>query len=385
VVSRFVAKRPADCKRKIREIAFFLVEGQTQLFEAGTCDFPAARPPPARGSVFPALTKEPKADFESIHANTCYHEQHCGQEKLSGFTKNARIPCWAALFSSTMNKTSSIRGISAAVVALGLSSCLEINETVNLKKDGSGTIVEETILGAQASAMIQMAALQGGENAAPDMFGEDAAKKRAEKFGKGVTVAKVEKINQDGRTGSRVTFTFTDINTVTLDMGDGASSLSAMSPEAANAAEEKVGDTKPITFEYKDGQLTILNPQPKKEDIAAAKDAAAKADTPAGEAVPEAGAEAAQMQAMAMQMMKDMKMSAKIVIEPGIAKTDATYHDDKTITLMEMDMGKLMANPEMMKQMQNLNLQDPAALEEKLKGLEGIKGERKEKVTATVK
>jgi hypothetical protein len=355
------------------------------LLETGARDFPAARPPPASGPVFPSLTKEPKADFESIHANTCYHEQCCAQEKIGGLTKNAKFYPRATLLNLAMNKKSSIRGISAAVLALGLSSCLEINETVNLKKDGSGTIVEETILGAQASAMIQMAALQGGEGAAPDMFGEDAAKKRAEKFGKGVSVAKVEKINQDGRTGSRVTYNFTDINTVTLDMSDGASSLSAMSPDAAAAAEEKAGDTQPIKFEYKDGQLTILNPQPKKEDIAAAKDAAAKADTPAEEAAPGEGAEAAQMQAMAMQMMKDMKMSAKIVIEPGIAKTDATYHDDKTITLMEMDMGKLMANPEMMKQMQNLDLQNPAALEEKLKGLEGIKGERKEKVSATVK
>lgn len=280
----------------------------------------------------------------------------------------------------------SIRGVSAAVLALGLSSCLEVHETITLKKDGSGTIVEETILGAQASAMMQMAALQGGGEA-PDMFGEDSAKKRAEKFGKGVTVAKVEKINENGKTGARVTYQFTDINTVTLDMSDGASSLSAMSPDAAAAADEKAGDTQPFQFSYKDGQLTITNPKAKKEDADAAKealkDAAAKADTPAAEE--DAGAEAAQMQAMAMQMMKDMKMSAKVVIEPGIAETDATHHEGNTITLMEMDMGKLMANPEVMKQMQGLNIQDPEALEKKLKGIDGVKGEEKEKVTVKVK
>jgi hypothetical protein len=285
-----------------------------------------------------------------------------------------------------MKRMKTIRGISAAVMALGLSSCLEVNETVTLKKDGSGTIVEETILGAQASAMMQMAALQGGGEA-PDMFGEESAKKRAEKFGKGVTVAKVEKINENGKTGSRVTFQFTDINTVTLDLSDGASSLSAMSPDAAAAAEEKAPDSQPFKFTYQDGQLTIINPKPKKEDAdaakAALKDAAAKDDTPAAEE--DAGAEAAQMQAMAMQMMKDMKMSLKIVIEPGIAETDATHRDGNTITLMEMDMGKLMANPEVMKQMQGLDIQDPDALEKKLKGIEGVKGEEKEKVTVKVK
>ena len=283
-----------------------------------------------------------------------------------------------------MNGNKSILKICAAVMALGLTACLEINQTVHLKKDGSGTIVEETILGAQASGMLQMAALQGGGNAAPDMFGEDAAKKRAEKFGKGVTVSKIEKIDKDGRMGGRMTYAFADINTVTLNMSDAASPLSAAGPPAAAAAEAKAADVKPITFAYQDGQLTILMPQPQKEDIAKAQDAAAKADTPA----PEGGAEAAQMQAMAMQMMKDMKMSAKVVIEPGIAESNATYQDGNTITLMEMDMGKLMADPEMLKQLQSLNLQDPAAFEEKVKGIEGIegiKGERQEKVTVKVK
>ncbi len=279
-----------------------------------------------------------------------------------------------------MNIRTSIRGISAAVIALGLSSCLEIHETIHLKKDGSGTIVEETLLGAQTSAMMQqLSALQGGQ--APELLGEDAAKQRAEKFGKGVSVAKVEKIDKDGRTGSRVTFNFTDINTVTLNMSDGADALSDMSPQAAAAAEEKADDVKPITFVYQDGLLTIQIPQPKKEDIADAKDAAAEADTPA----PEAGPQAAQMQAMAMQMMKDMKVSAKIIFEPGIAETNATYHDGNTITLMEMDMGKLMADPEMMKKMQNLDMKDPAVFEDKLKGMEGIKSETKDKITVKVK
>lgn len=283
-----------------------------------------------------------------------------------------------------MNRKAIIHVILAVVLTLAMSSCLEINETVRLNRDGTGSIVEETILGAQASAMLQMAALQGGENAA-DLFGEDAAKKRAEKLGKGVTVGKMEKINQDGRTGSRVVYHFTDINQVTLNMSDGASFLTAMSPEVAGAAEENADAVKPITFEYKDGQLTILNPQANKEDLKALRDIPAKGPADSEESEALADPQSAQMQAMAMQMMKDMKISAQIVIEPGIAKTDATYHDQKTITLMEMDMGKLMANPDMMKQMQQLDLSDPAAMEEKLKGLAGIKSERKEKISATVK
>lgn len=282
-----------------------------------------------------------------------------------------------------MKKSAIIQSCSAGVLALTLSSCLEVNETVNLKKDGSGTIVEETILGTQMSAMMQqMAALGGGE--APDMFGEDAAKKRAEKFGTGVTVGKVEKINADGKTGSRVTFNFTDINTVSIDMSDSASGLSDMAPPgAAEEARKEAGETKPITFSFKDGELTIINPQAKKPDAPAVEKNAEYQDTE--DVAPDAAPEAAQMQAMAMGMMKDMKMTAKIVVESGIVETNATHHEGNTVTLMEMDFSKLMADPKFMEQMKGVDIQDPSALQDKIKNIPGIKGEEKEKVTIKLK
>ena len=282
-----------------------------------------------------------------------------------------------------MRKSAIIQSCSAGVLAVTLSSCLEVNETVNLKKDGSGTIVEETILGAQMSGMMQQMAALGGDQA-PDMFGEDAAKKRAEKFGKGVTVAKVEKINADGKTGARVTFNFTDINTVSIDMSDSASGLSDMAPPgAADEAKKEAGETKPITFSFKDGELTIINPQAKKPEVPAVEKDAAPEDT--DEAAADAGPEAEQMKAMAMGMMKDMKMTAKIVVESGIAETNATHHEGNTVTLMEMDFGKLMADPKVAAKMQNLDLQNPASLQEDLKNIPGIKGEEKEKVTIKLK
>lgn len=270
------------------------------------------------------------------------------------------------------------RGMLAIAFALGLSSCLEIHQTLHLKKDGSGTIVEETLIGEQFSGILEMAALQGGGKA-PEILGEDAAKKRAEKFGQGVTVAKVEKLDQNGRMGTRVTYNYADINTVKLSMTDSAPNFDGMAPGAAAKAD--AAEAKPITFAYQGGQLTINLPQPEKADIDAAKDAAAES----GAAQPDLGPQAAQMQAMAMQMMKDMKITAEIVIEPGIEETDATYRDGNTITLMKMEMAKLMEDPEMAKKLQTLDMKDKAAFEEKLKGIEGIKAESKEKITVKVK
>jgi len=285
-----------------------------------------------------------------------------------------------------MTKKFYSRLLPITAVAIALSSCIEVTETVHLKVDGSGTIVEETIMGAQMSAMIAQMAALGGEGAkAPDMFGEDAAKKRAEKMGKNVTVGKVEKIDKDGRTGARVTYNFTDINTVTLSLSDGASGLSGMAPDSGENAEKKEKKEVPVTFTYKDKVLTMINPTPQKAE-GGAKDAGGKdAEADAGKPKAEEGAEAAQAQAMAMNMMKDMRMSLKVVIDSGIAETDATFKDGNTITLTEMDMNKLLANPDAMKKLQNLNPQDPAEMQENLKGMEGVKVETKDKVTVKLK
>ena len=270
----------------------------------------------------------------------------------------------------------------AAAITLTLTSCLEVAETITLKKDGSGTIVEETILGAQMSAMMtQLSALGGGAEGANDMFSEASAKKRAAAIGTGVTVEKVEKIDKDGRTGGRTTYHFNDINTIALSLSDGASALTDSIPQAGEAgkAAEKV---EPIKFAFKDNVLTITTPQPKKPEGAAP----AKEDSPAAEtpALPE-GADAAQAQAMAMTMMKDMKMSMKVVIEPGIAESDASFVEGNTVTLSDMDFAKLMADPEMAKKLATLDPKDAAGMEEKLKGIKGIKAETKEKITIKVK
>ena len=42
------------------------------------------------------------------------------------------------------------------LLSLGcLSGCLEVEQVINLKKDGSGTIVEEIVMGAQIVAMME--------------------------------------------------------------------------------------------------------------------------------------------------------------------------------------------------------------------------------------
>lgn len=271
----------------------------------------------------------------------------------------------------TMKK---ILSLFAVMMALALTSCIEHNVVIRLNKDGSGTITEETSFGAQAVAMMEQMAAMGGDAAGDplgDMVDEAKAKEKAATMGEGVTLSKVEKIDAAGRKGGRVVYAFKDINTVKFQFGESVSDMGeGMKPPGAEV--EKAPKEVPMTFVYKDSVLKLKNP-------GAGKDAAPASGEEADEELDE------QSLMMAKQMMGDMKMSLKLEIPGGIAETNASHVDGNTVTFMEMEMGKLLEDPEKFKAFSKAKPETPAAMQEALKGIEGMKIEANEEVTVTLK
>ncbi|MFC7339113.1 hypothetical protein ACFQY0_18110 [Haloferula chungangensis] len=267
-----------------------------------------------------------------------------------------------------------ILSLMVMMMAMALTSCIEHHVVILLNKDGSGTITEETSFGGQAVAMMEQMAAMGGEAAGDplgDMVDEAKAKEKAASMGEGVTLSKVEKIDEGGRKGGRVVYAFKDINKVKYQFGDAVSEMGdEMKPPGAE--DEKAPEEVPMTFVYKDNVLKLANP-------GAGKDAAAGSDEEAGEELDETGLE------MAKQMMGDMKMSIKLELPGGIAETNASHVDGNTITFMEMEMGKLLEDPEKFKAFSKAKPETPAAMQEALKGVEGVKIETKEEVNVTLK
>ena len=77
------------------------------------------------------------------------------------------------------------------LMLFGLSSCIQVESTISVKKDGSGTITEELVFGEQMVMMMQMGAAQGGPGAAgkdpmAQMLDKTKAQARAKKMGEGV-------------------------------------------------------------------------------------------------------------------------------------------------------------------------------------------------------
>ncbi len=260
--------------------------------------------------------------------------------------------------------------IASAVSALALSSCFQYEMTITLNKDGSGTVVEETLMGGAMLAMISQLAegfgAEEGEVDDPvaDLLSEENAKERAKELGEGVTLVKIEPIEKNGSKGAKITYAFKDINKLNADLDSGINSI-------GDEMEEEEGDDKgnQIDFHYKDGKLTVKMPKP---DM--------------GDGDEESEMPGAQEMAMMKQMFADMKMGFKLVIAPGIAETNATHRDGDTITLMEMDFGKLVEDPANFEKLAaTQNAADPIAAMASLKDVDGVKVEIQPEFTVTLK
>ncbi|HEX7260378.1 MAG TPA: hypothetical protein VF258_01035, partial [Luteolibacter sp.] len=125
--------------------------------------------------------------------------------------------------------------ITSTLAVLVLPGCLQNETIIHLNKDGSGTLVEQTTLGAQMMAMLaQMSALGGAEAKDPlaEMFSVEKAKARAATMGEGVTVEKSVPFEAGGNKGARTTYHFTDINKLRFSPGDSMKDLSPAGGQA---------------------------------------------------------------------------------------------------------------------------------------------------------
>ncbi len=248
------------------------------------------------------------------------------------------------------------------------SSCFQQHIEISLNKDGSGTVTEETTLGAQVLQM--MAGAPGGADEALAGMVEEAKTKaaaRAKVMGAGVELKSVEAINKGGGKGTLVTYTFKDINDLRYspdtDMGGGGGG----EPDEVKEPEQ------PLKFSYQDGTLTMINKDEQKD---------APDDPAEGEDDREMGD---QELAMAKQMLGDMRISLKMNFPGGLAKTNASHVDGNKATIMDMQIGKILEQPEKFKEMNKAKPETPAEMLEILDGVEGVVIEPEEKVTFTLK
>jgi len=79
-----------------------------------------------------------------------------------------------------------------------------------------------------------------------------------------------------------------------------------------------------------------------------------------------------------------MKISSRLIVDPGIQESDATYREGKMITFLNFDFDKIMENPKGIQALDKLDGSTRAELKAALEGVKGAVVETKEWIRVKV-
>ncbi|HEY3897341.1 MAG TPA: hypothetical protein VGM54_01940 [Chthoniobacter sp.] len=235
-----------------------------------------------------------------------------------------------------------------------LTGCIQVEEIVKLKPDGSGTIEETVLIPKAALAMMRQMAGNGGKPL--DLFDEAKLKQAAVKMGDGVTYVSGKKVSTDAGEGFTAVYSFTDANQLKLNPN------LADSMPGANASPDKDRKVEWMRFHFAKGnpaEVTLTMPPPTLNP-----NKAAKSNTVDDGALQ-----------MMEQMLKDLKMTFAVETEGTISETNAAYHDGGRVTLLDVDFNKVLADPEKFKALAKANPQSMQEAKALLKEIDGLKVE----------
>ncbi|MBI3855549.1 MAG: hypothetical protein HY293_07635 [Planctomycetes bacterium] len=250
--------------------------------------------------------------------------------------------------------------LSAAALLLG--GCFTDETVMKVNADGSGTLVVTTQMKTTSiQKMKEMAKAFGGDNAKePEFFSEKDAKEKAAKLGEGVEFVSCEPVKGKDSEGQKVTYSFKDITKLKLnEMSDPPGGGGA----GGFKAQAKKSD--PITFKFAklangNSLITVVNPS--KEPKAAP---APETPAPPGD-VPE------EQLGMMKEMMGGLKVSIRIDVGK-LVKTNSPHASGSSVTLIEMDFDKIIADLPKFKKLVAAPPKSPDEAKALLKDFPGVK------------
>jgi hypothetical protein len=225
-----------------------------------------------------------------------------------------------------------------------VTGCLDMETVINVEKDGSGT-VEQTFLMQKDMVMMMQSMSEeqnGGEFALLD---REELENNAAGMGEGVTLVSAEPLEREGFQGYKAVYSFTDINELEVNQNPGGK-VPDTGPEQEPEVEEN------LTFSFQRGTPSVLEVMfPKKEDLTA------QSEDSDGQERRMPGEEEIEMM---KQIYEKMRVAIKLTVDGTIRKTNATYRDGSTLTLMEIEFGKLFEDRETI---ERLTEREPGSLE----------------------
>ena len=236
------------------------------------------------------------------------------------------------------------------VFACASSGCLRLTTTIDLRPDGSGTILQETSISNRAIETINSFADQA-DKAPPEFLTGEAARQAAATMG--VTFVSGEPYTTADLKGYRARYAFDDISKVILNL-------------------DPSGWIFGFTFDRRPTSsiLTIQMAQGKSGGDFLGLGAGGEAPGSAADK-----AEADQAMAMIAAMLKGMFIDVSLRVNGRILKSNAPYVQGSRVTLMQLDFDKLLADKTALRKLQS------APDISGLSGLPGLKIVKGPKVT----
>ena len=238
-----------------------------------------------------------------------------------------------------------------------LSGCLQVDTTVYINKDGSGTIEEKVLMSDAVVEMMNefMSSFQDSAKAPEEfnLYKEAELKEKASGYGEGVEYVSGEEINTDGWQGYKAIYSFTDLNTITMETDPNAK------VELDKSEEGKKNEYFSFKFIQGDVSELIIDRPEIKPKITS--DESGSEDENVDEAIDDSF----------LKLMEGMKVQISLTFEGDIVETNATYVDGSMVNLLDIDFGELFKNKESLEMLKN---NPPDNLEEMKEIVENVPG-----------
>ena len=242
------------------------------------------------------------------------------------------------------------RIVALLLTLISLSGCINTETIVQLNADGSGRIVEKTLMSRlfveQMAAMFKGMGDQLGGNTTdspaskgPDLFSEASARKKTAQFGEGVSFVSSKKISDASWEGLESVYAFRDIRKVHLSERHQPSAT----PEADSPESDKGSQT---TFGFArlpngNSVLTVFTPplekKEKLEEKLEEKDSEDSTD-PAVASNPTPDMESFK------KMFEGFRIVSAIDVQGTVVRTTIPYQTGSRLTLLEIDFSQLLGN-----------------------------------------
>lgn len=255
-----------------------------------------------------------------------------------------------------------------------VAGCLQVETTLTVEKDGSGTINEKVLFSKTFVKMIKDFTEAFQDSASTEeftLFETDNIKADAKNYGENVKYVSHELINNENWEGYQAIYSFNDISKVQISPDP--DSKVALDDQSTETEEEEY-----YFFKFVKGDTPqLIIDRPEIDELSADTD-----EYDESEKTEQTNEEENEE---FIKMMEGMKIDIAVAVDGEIVNTNATYVQGSKITLFEMNLSEMMKNKAVFKEFKKNEPDNIEEMKQYLEKLPGLKIEVEKPITITFK